>query len=58
MIAISTLLIWALMIVTGYLIIGFLVAYVVKFAMGKFEWINVLKWPLWPIQMILYKILS
>jgi len=45
-------------IATVYLIVGFLVAYVLKFMMGKFEWANVLTWPWTLFQAWMYKMLG
>jgi len=45
-------------IVTAYLIVGFLVAYVLRFMMGKFEWANVFTWPWVLFQAFMYKMLG
>ena len=45
-------------IATAYLIVGFLVAYALKFMTGKFEWANVLTWPWTLFQAFMYWILA
>jgi len=47
-----------LKIATGYMIAGFLIAYVLRFMMGKFEWANVFTWPWVLFQAFMYKMLG
>ena len=45
-------------IATGYLIIGFMTAYVLKFIRRKFEWSIMLTWPWTLFQAFMYWILA
>ena len=45
-------------IVTGYLIIGFVTAYILKFIRHKFEWSIMLTWPWTLFQAWMYKLLG